>query len=167
MKRLLAKDVMNPEVMTARADMSVSELTAFLLDNEISGAPVEDQDGQLVGVVSITDIARASGEHGDFVRSRNNPDYFVRIWGEEADELPGFHVEEDSGLLVSQIMTPAIFAVAEDTPVADVARTMLDSHVHRVIVLRSGRAVGIVTTTDLLSVIAGEREPARRAAAAL
>lgn len=164
MKRLLAKDVMNPDVLTARADMSVAELIAFLLDNEISGAPVEDQDGQLVGVVSVTDIARSTTEQGDFVRSRNSPDYFVRIWGEDADELPGFHVEEDSGLLVSQIMTPAIFAVEETTPIADVARTMLDSHVHRVIVMRGGRTVGIVTTTDLLAVIAGSAEPARKPA---
>ena len=55
-----AKEVMNPDVITVRDDMTVQEVAAFLTENQISGAPVEDGEGRLVGVVSYADIARAA-----------------------------------------------------------------------------------------------------------
>ena len=62
---LKAQDIMNPEVLTVGDQMTVRELASFLTDQEISGAPVEDENGSLIGVVSVTDLVRAASSGGD------------------------------------------------------------------------------------------------------
>src|SRR4051812_34112155 len=57
-----ANDIMNPNVMTVRDDMTLHELATFLTENEISGSPVLDRKGKLIGVVSVTDIALSEAE---------------------------------------------------------------------------------------------------------
>ena len=52
----LAEDIMNPDVLTVNANMRVRDLAGFLSEHEISGAPVTDDAGRPVGVVSIMDI---------------------------------------------------------------------------------------------------------------
>ena len=64
LRKLEAQDLMNPDVLTVPEDMSVRELAAFLLDNQISGAPVVHSNDELVGVVSMTDIVAASADAG-------------------------------------------------------------------------------------------------------
>ena len=159
MRTITASDLMNPEVLTVRDDMSVRDLAAFLIDNEITGAPVEDENGKLVGAVSLVDVAKiAAGEEPPATgRDSANPDFFVRDWEDSLseDDMEGLHIEEEN-LLVRDIMTPQIFSVEEDARVSDVARIMLDGHVHRVLVTREAKAVGIITTSDLLGLLVEE-----------
>ena len=154
MRALTAKDLMNPQVLAVPETMTVRELAAFLVDNEISGAPVEDSEGRLVGVVSFTDVGLAASEGAAPERARSSPDYFVRGWEDSAsaEELRGFHVE-DGDMTVREIMTPAVYSVAEDTPVAELAETMIDGHIHRLLVTRDGKVVGIVSASDLLGLL--------------
>lgn len=147
MRPITAADVMNPNVLTVQADMTVEELTSFLVDNEISGAPVEDDAGRLVGVVSVTDLASA----------RWDPGFFVREWGHtlSREEL---RFEAGTELRVRDIMTPSVYSVDEETPVPEVAETLIKSHIHRLLVTRGERVVGIVTTSDLLGLLVREPE---------
>ena len=62
MRLITACDLMNPEVLRVPDSMTVPELAAFLTENEITGAPVEDRGGKLVGVVSVADVTRAVAE---------------------------------------------------------------------------------------------------------
>lgn len=148
-----AREIMNPDVVTVRDDMTVQELASFLVDNEISGAPVEDAEGRLVGVVSLTDVALASGSRS-MEQDQSNPHYFVRGWEDrlEISELTNFQVEE-GGRRVADIMTPQIYAVEEDNDVSHVASTMVEGHLHRLLVTRGERVVGIITTSDLLKLL--------------
>ena len=162
MRRLVARDVMNPEVLSIHVDSSVAELATFLLDNEISGAPVEDGNGHLVGVVSLTDIAMAASESGGL--TVDQPDqgknaFFAHGWEDKVarEELVGFHLD-DQELAVRDIMTPAVFAVDADMPVSKVAATMLENHVHRLVVTQGAQVAGIITTSDLLGLLADEDE---------
>ena len=152
----VARDIMNRDIMKVRASWSVRELAAFLTDEQISGAPVEDDSGRLVGVVSVTDIVRGTpAEAGSPERDQSNPDFYVRGWEDrlEMSEMTSFHIES-AGRTVAQIMTPAIFEVDEETPVSEVARTMLSGHLHRLLVTRGEQVVGIITTSDLLALLA-------------
>ena len=63
---------------------------------------------------------------------------------------------EGEGLLVREIMTPAVYSVPEDLPVSRVAETMIDSHIHRLLVTRGTQVVGIITTSDLLGLLVDE-----------
>jgi CBS domain-containing protein len=154
MRDLVARDVMNPEVIKVRDDMSVSELAQFLIDSEISGAPVEDAEGRLVGVVSLTDVAAAAADRQQAVAERRRPEYYLRGWEEKwnPEEFSGMHVEE-SELSVGSIMTPAVFAVDEEMPISKVAEKMVHSHIHRLLVTHNHRVVGIITTSDLLGLL--------------
>jgi len=117
---------MNPNVLAVREDMTVEDLSAFLLDNEITGAPVENVRGQLVGVVSLADIVRATTE------------------------------ELEEGWVVADIMTPEIYSVSEDATVSEIASTLLDNHLHRLLVTRDDQPAGIISTSDLLGLLIDE-----------
>jgi len=158
MRPITASDLMNPEVLTVSEEMSVRDLAAFLVDNEITGAPVTDRDGRLVGVVSVVDLAEIAAEDDEGPLS-DSLDFFGRGWeeglSEEEREELGL-VEEDEELLVGEIMNPEVYSVPEDASVSEVAMSMLSNHVHRLLVIDEGKAVGIITTSDLLGLLVDE-----------
>ncbi|HXO43099.1 MAG TPA: CBS domain-containing protein [Thermoanaerobaculia bacterium] len=171
MRPITAADLMNPKVLAVREDMTLRELAAYLIHHQITGAPVEDGGGRLVGVVSTVDIAEAmlvgpaDADAGASAGADlgSSPGAVVeaevagnagnaRNAGNDEDEP---YLEEDD-VLVRDIMTPAIESVPEDATVSEVASRMLDSHVHRLLVTRDGRPVGIITTSDLLGLLIDE-----------
>lgn len=158
MRRKTVAEVMNPDVLKVRDDMSLEELAGFLTDHEITGAPVEDEQGRLVGVVSVVDLAKAAAEQGALAPDRSNqPDYYVRGWQETLDEKEMHWLRvADGSMTVRDIMSQEIFSVSEETPISEVAMMMMKGHVHRLLVLRDGGIVGIVSTSDLLSLLADE-----------
>ena len=157
MRPITASDLMNPEVLTVRDDLTVRDLANFLVENELSGAPVEDGSGKLVGVVSVTDIVTAlvkeDGGEGD------RASYFVAEWEEamSREDLAELRLDE-AELTVGDIMTPSVFTVREETPVSEIAEAMVENHVHRLLVTREDRAVGIISTSDLLGLLVEEKE---------
>lgn len=157
-----AKDVMSRDPVVVRDDFTAAEVVELFRDHEISGAPVEDRQGRLVGVISLADIARAGSEDSTIAYDRSTPGYFLRDWEEEynPEDLRRLHLE-GAGPRVRDVMTPSLFTVGEDAPVADVARLMVTSHLHRVLVTREGEGphggvVGIISSLDLLELLAAE-----------
>jgi CBS domain-containing protein len=139
MRPITARDLMNPRVLTIPAEMDLKEAARFLVDNEITGAPVEDHHGQLVGLLSVVDIARVAAglvepAEGDGAAPAN----------------PGSGV---AGFAVADAMTPALFSVEADARVAEVAALMLRHHLHRLLVTEDGKPVGVVTSSDLLGLL--------------
>ena len=154
MRSITARDLMNPKILTVSDLMSVRELARFLIDKQISGAPVVDEEGNLVGVVSVTDVASVTSDDVGIRTDRRNPDFYLRDLEEtySEEEVQSFHIEEDD-LSVADIMTPTIFSVDEDEGVSAIARMMLDGHLHRILVTRDDNAVGIISTSDLLGLL--------------
>lgn len=148
-----ARDLMTDQIEAIPETQTVRDLASFLVNNEISGAPVEDRSGQLVGVVSLTDIARSTSEGGAAVGERRST-FYMPDWEEVAspNELAELHLEDD-GLIVRDIMTPTVLAVDADMPVQQVAKAMVEGHVHRLLVIDETKVVGIVSSTDLLQVL--------------
>jgi CBS domain-containing protein len=156
-KAVAARDIMSGAVLMVRDDMTVDELAEYLVENQISGAPVVDRRGRPVGVVSLTDIAEARIEARALAADRPRADAAVHGWEAkiEAEEMRRFHIAEGA-VHVRDIMTPTIYSVADDTPACDVARTMLSGRIHRLLVTRQGKIVGIVTSMDLLKLLCEE-----------
>ena len=153
MRPITASDLMNPEVLTVRDEMSVRDLASFLIENEISGAPVADAEGRLVGVVSLVDVAAIAS--GVDRRQGDGYGFFGPDWDDGLDEEDMEDLDQD-GLRVADIMTPQIFSVTEDATVSQIASMMLKGHLHRLLVTREDRAIGIITTSDLLGLLVGE-----------
>lgn len=151
-------DLMSRDVLTVAEEMTVEELANFLADHDISGAPVENADGDLVGVVTTVDLAAATQEVG-MVDDTSNPTFFVRGWEDRLDveEMRKFHLEGGGGR-VSEIMTTSIYSIGEDATAAEAARAMLQAHVHRLLVMRDGKPVGIVSASDLLTLLLDDEE---------
>lgn len=162
MRPITAADLMTPDVLTVPEEMTVRELSTFLMDNEITGAPVVDSEGRLVGVVSAVDIAdMAAGEEaGDEGGDGSGRGFYDRAFEDtlslEVREELG-PVEGDEGeVRVGEIMNPEVYSVPEDAAVAQVAMTMLSHHIHRLLVIEESRVVGIITTSDLLGLLVDE-----------
>lgn len=160
-----AADVMTSDLVTVRDDMTVTDLARFLVDREISGAPVVDADGDLIGVISLTDVARATGDEGTvtvdhaadsaFWRGHMEDPGILGGWEEHYDEsdLDRLRVE-GRGARVRDLMSTMVYSVSAETPVAEIARAMVQGHYHRVLVTRDGRLVGIVSSLDLVGLLA-------------
>lgn len=156
MRPITAADLMNPEVLTVADDMTVRELARFLVENDITGAPVEDDAGRLVGVVSVFDIARLLGEDDDEFELEEAEEHAPGNGASDADGLDEELEDDDEDLLVEDIMTPAVWSVPEDATVPEVAALMLKEHLHRLVVVREDEPVGIISTSDLLGLLMDE-----------
>jgi CBS domain-containing protein len=157
---MLAKDIMRRKIVTVESRMTLQELTKILEENCISGAPVVDSSGAVLGVVSQTDL----------VRTRREASPGIPLYHRELDEPAlslGIHFEDSDQTTVEQIMTPGAISFDEETPVETIADAMLKRHIHRVLVTKGENLVGIVTTMDLLRALIArpkEKSPARKAA---
>ncbi len=154
MATLLARDVMTTDVATVGEDWSLEQLARFLVDRSISGAPVVTPYGKLVGVVSVTDLARAQTEaeapaeiHDFFAKS------FDSGFSLSPDELQDLHIAKESGRRVRDIMTPAVFEVSEDASIPEIAEMMVRGRIHRVFVLRDRAVAGVVSALDLIKLL--------------
>jgi len=155
MKNLIAKDIMNPSVISVEEDLSVHELANFFTEKMISGAPVVNKDGKLVGVVSLSDIVRNDERRMAIVNDKQESDYYLSGWEDNlnGDEIQELHLEEDDSLTVRNIMTPLIFKVKETELISAMSDIMIGGRIHRLLVTRDEKVVGIITTLDMLKAI--------------
>ena len=158
---LTAGDVMTKDVIAVPADMPLEDLAGFLTGHGISGAPVINEDEELIGVVSLTDIARYDGlpvDRGGRTDNRRHDVYqrfkLQSLENEfDREDLEGFHVERGSDVAVRVIMTPVVFGVMEHVPIQDVADYMIRGRIHRQFVTRDRKVVGVISAMDLLRVV--------------
>jgi predicted transcriptional regulator len=151
------KDVMNPDIMTVADEMTTDELARYLIEREISGAPVVDNQGHLIGVVSMTDIGRNMAEASDVELSRISG-FYRDIAADVMLGDPAERYVEERTVTVRDVMTPVIHQVPVTASVAEAARIMVDQHIHRLVVTQGKEPVGIITSMDVLKMVA---EPAR------
>jgi CBS domain-containing protein len=143
---------MTPDPVTIPKDATLREATEVLADRHLSALPVVDRDGRPIGVLSGTDIVQHDRET---VRlARQVPDYFTHsdLTRAAKEELPkGFQVEQVDRTRVSEVMTPTVFSVLPDTPVAEVIRQFAGLEVHRLFVVdKDGVLQGVVSTMDVI-----------------
>lgn len=150
-----ADQIMTSQVITIGADASIVEAIDKMLRHQVSGLPVVDTDGKLIGIISEGDFIRRT-ETGT---QRKSGRWLDCLAG--ADRVAADFVREH-GRKVGQIMTPDPVTVTEDTPLAQIVRIMESHNVKRLPVVRGDRLVGIVTRADFLPALA---ELARQVAA--
>lgn len=143
-KTLTARDVMGTDIVTVRDDASVWDVAKLFSERGIHGAPVVDDKGQLVGVVSQTDIVR-----------------HLQVIAHSTDKSQNFYFDMDNGMqtltgkpvTARELMNPHVISAPEDAPVHELCRTLLRHHIHRIIITRDREIRGIVTTSDILKAI--------------
>src|SRR5262245_35601220 len=131
-----ARDVMTAPVVTVRPDTRVEEIAQLLLERRISGVPVVDPGGRLLGIVTGGDLMRAPE-----IGTERQRGWWLRFFGDErarAEEYARAH-----GSRAEQVMTRNVVTVSDETSVAEIARLLEAHHIKRVPVVRDGRVVGI------------------------
>ncbi len=141
------KDVMTQNVISVSADETILKAAQLMLQNRISGLPVDDAQGKLVGIVTEGDFLR----RGEIGTQRQRPKWLEFLLG--PGRLAAEYVRT-SGRKVSEIMTADPYAVSEDDPLEGVVELMERRRIKRVPVLRDGRVVGIVSRANLLHALA-------------
>jgi CBS domain-containing protein len=144
---MLVKDVMTPKVISVEASESVVKAASLMLQNHISGLPVVDKDGKLVGIVTEGDFTRRS----ELGTQRRRPRWLEFIVG------PGRLADEyvhASGRKVEEIMTPDPCTVTEEDSLQHLIELMQRQRIKRLPVMRDGRMVGIVSRADLMHALA-------------
>lgn len=150
-----AKDVMTPSVLSVAPDASISAAARLMLQNKISGLPVVDASGKLVGMITEGDFLRRA----EIGTQRRRPRWieFIIGPGRLADEY-----SRASGRTISDVMTHDVYTVDVDAPLESIVRMMERHRIKRVPVVEGGKVVGIVTRANLLhalSSIADEIAP--------
>jgi CBS domain-containing protein len=154
MKWNSAKDLMTADVQTVDASWPIDRVAQFLTDHGISGAPVV-KDDQLVGVISLTDIARHNGTAGEPASDRPASFYRSELETEYAEEdLENLQISEGGETTAEHVMTPQVYDVNEHTSVQQVAQVMHRGSIHRVFVTTNGEVRGVITALDMLEVVA-------------
>jgi CBS-domain-containing membrane protein len=139
--------IMTRQVITVGPETSIIEAADAMLQYHISGLPVVDTAGKLVGIICEGDFFR--GAEIGTQRKRGRWLQLLVAKGQSASE----YVRE-RGRKVNEIMTPNPVTVAEDTPLEDIVRIIEQHNVKRLPVVRGDQLVGIVTRSDLLRAVA-------------
>lgn len=151
----IAKDIMNPNVVTVTDTMDLREAAKILVEERISGAPVVDDLGNLVGVISQSDLVEY-----DLATERELTEeapFYRQPYDDAIHPGRGFQIEELSADKVKDVMTPYLITINEDTPIREVAARMAQCGIHRVIVVDEDQQIrGIVTSLDVLRWVAEE-----------
>ena len=139
-----ASDVMTVGAATIRSDASAPEAARLMLQYAISGLPVVDAAGHVVGIITEGDFLRRT-ETG--TERQHRPRWLEVLLGPGrlADEYVHSHSRK-----VEEVMTRQVVTVAEETPVDEIARLMERHRIKRVPVVRDNRVVGIVSRANLL-----------------
>lgn len=147
---------MTREVATISARATVREAMELLVARDVSGLPVLGDDGELVGVVSLTDLV---AHFGPTPTPRNGDVFYANV-------APGRLLQSLFGPLgphaglVRDVMSPVMITVDERTTIREAARTMATRRIHRVLCVDGrGRVTGLLSSLDVVRLVGGDPDP--------
>ncbi len=133
------RELMTTKVGVVSEDTSVAELAKVLAKHQITGAPVVDEQKKLVGVVSLSDVARSAPADGPHkVCYYANPSW------------SGVDIPESDQRRVGDIMTHIVIHVDAEDELERAAELMVNHGIHRVIVTHQKKIVGVITSMDMV-----------------
>lgn len=152
---ITVSEVMSRGVVTVSANADLADAVQVFMEHGISGAPVVNEYGKCVGVLSLSDCARCSesisahtllSPAAGAIRLRKN------------EKSGDFEIEQIAEGRVLQYMTPAVQTITPNQTVYDAVRYMHGERIHRLVVLDSDeRPVGVISSLDILAAILDDR----------
>jgi CBS-domain-containing membrane protein len=141
LQQLCVADVMRREVVEVSANQTMTDAAKKLGEHDISGAPVVDEQGRCVGMLSALDFVRRETK-------LNSASYLSGC------PIQAAEIQHGANESVRAFMSTAVQSVHARVPLIEAARMMCGAHIHRLPVLDArGRAIGMVTSMDLVAAI--------------
>lgn len=145
---MTARDVMTSEPVCVDPTMSIYDLAHVFDEDEISGVPVVDAEGTLIGVVTKTDLIRKCLDGS----IETPPAYLFASLGDQGTYDEVADVSPDAEIHAEEFMTEDPVTAGPDASLPVLARLMAEDGIHRIVIVdESGYPLGIVTSLDLLS----------------
>lgn len=141
------KDIMSTEIITVKENTDIRDLIKIFVNNEISGIPVLNHESSLIGVVSSADVLKKESSHTFY--------HTTMVKNYELELLEDAKFFEQP---VSSIMSTDLITIKPDATIAKMAKIMYEKKIHRLLVQEYDKLVGIVTTFDLLKLLATSDE---------
>ncbi len=142
-KKIPVRDVMTKRVVTAKKNTEIKEVAGLLSENRISGMPVVDDNGKVIGVVSEADILVAAG----IKRENRLKDILRYLSGETVTPVK-------KGTTAGEVMTSPVITIGPDADIREAARIIDKKRIKRLPVVDSeGRLLGIISRADIIRVI--------------
>lgn len=154
---LTAEDLMSAEIATIPHELGMQTAARWLAQRGVSGAPVVDEQGRCVGVLSSNDfVACCAANRSRCAQHRAEVKCGTCAFSDcVGSEWQMVNTTENVEGSVRDYMTPDPVTVRPETPITRLARMMRDAHVHRVIVVDERcRPLGIVSSTDIVAAVA-------------
>jgi CBS domain-containing protein len=146
-----ARDVMVSPVITVKPSTSVPEVAETLVKQRISGVPVVDDQGRLVGIVSEGDLLHRAETRTE----RRHSWWLTALIGDRA--LASEYIKAHSHK-VGDVMTKQVITATPDTPLREIAALLEKNSIKRVPIVENGRIVGIVSRANLVQAMASNRK---------
>lgn len=143
---LKAIDIMTPEPVTLSPDSDIRSAALLLLDRKINGAPVVDEKGRLVGILTQSDLV-AQQKQVTMPSIFAMLDGFIALSSREDFER---EIKKIAATKVSEAMTQHPKSVSPQTPIEEIATVMVNEKLYTLPVVDSGRLVGVVGKEDIL-----------------
>lgn len=135
------KDVMVKKVITIKSGTTLEQAAKILVKNNISGAPVVDEQGKLIGMISEKDLFKTLyPDVGDILSH-------LALW--LSKEKIKYRIKTKKQILIDKIMTKKVITVGENDHVLKVGSIMLTAKIHRLPVVKNDKVVGIVSRRDI------------------
>jgi len=147
--RMKAKDIMVKNVITIKQQATIEEIVKTLINNRISGLPVVDDAGNLVGVVTEEDLLHK--EMGPRLPKAINilgaiifysgVDIYTEDW------------KKIMAIQASEIMTDKVVTISEDAEIQEISELMIQHGIKRIPVVYGDKIVGIVSRADIIKTL--------------
>ena len=151
---LIAKDIMTKGVITVKLDTPLAELSTILVKSNISGVPVVDASGTLVGIVTENDLI-SQNKRLHIPTVVNFLDAAIYLESSKKFEQD---VKRMTATTVGEICSRKVITVAEETPLIDIATIMTEKKVHLLPVVKDNTIVGIIGKHDVVKAVARQAE---------
>ncbi|HWP96806.1 MAG TPA: CBS domain-containing protein [Syntrophomonadaceae bacterium] len=144
-----AKDIMTTDVITVGPEDKIEDVAQILVEHKISGVPVVDAEGQILGVITEKDLmVRASELKVPFYLTLFDSIIFLENPIRFNNEIKKY-----TATRVREAMTGKVVVVEEDCPVTKIVEVMQTREINRVPVVKQGNLVGIITRNDILKAL--------------
>ncbi len=153
MTSLLARDLMQTDVITMPPDTPVATIARLFTDRGISAVPITDAAGALAGIVTESDLIRRLADEDE----QPMASWLVRLFDNPAAKANRY--ARSHGAKARDVMTASVVTVRPDETAAHVARLMEENRIRRVVVAEGGRLLGMITRTDLVRALLAPEQP--------
>ena len=150
---MLAKDVMKTELVTVGENTPVKEIARKMLDHDISGLPVVNEQGEILGVVSELDLMRKQIKP-------NEPSIWTMIWGMDPDREKQHRdaIRKYMGKTAGDVMTAPAMTVEASDSLEKVGNLMFNKKIKRVFVTEGGKLVGVVSRSEFTKLLLNDEK---------